>query len=161
VLRGWLPRALPALGQAPGQAPGQGPARPSLPAAPEGPQTATGELSLRVPRLFEIWSLGGSDQSALPATLPAAGGDVPQVQNLPLDAYAKATGLVLLPTVLLQSDGGADDGLVRDWPQPSVDYQQNTSYAVQWFAFAGIAAIAWLAVLGGAVRRMRRRGPQA
>ncbi|KGE00010.1 membrane protein [Achromobacter sp. RTa] len=152
VLRGWLPRALPAAGQAPGQ----GPAQPSLPGTPEGTQTVTGELSLRVPRLFEIWSLGGSDQSVLPARLPAGDG-VPQVQNLPLDAYAKATGLALLPTVLLQSDGGADDGLVRDWPQPSVDFQQNTSYAVQWFAFASIAAVAWLVVLGGAIRRMRRR----
>jgi cytochrome oxidase assembly protein ShyY1 len=158
VLRGWLPRALPAPGQA------QGPAQPSLPAAPEGLQTVTGELSPRVPRLFEIWSLGGSEQSALPASLPAPGGNVPQVQNLPLDAYAQATGLALLPTVLMQSGGGADDGLVRDWPQPSVDFQQNTSYAVQWFAFASIAAIAWLAVLAGAIRRMRRRasdGPQA
>ncbi len=160
VLRGWLPRALPT----PGQVPGQGPAQPSLPAAPEGPQTVTGELSLRVPRLFEIWSLGGSDQSVLPAALPVAGGAVPQVQNLPLDAYAQATGLTLLPTVLLQSGSGADDGLVRDWPQPSVDFQQNTSYAVQWFAFASIAAIAWLVVLGGAIRRMRRHesgGPRA
>ncbi|MGY6268161.1 SURF1 family protein [Achromobacter denitrificans] len=158
VLRGWLPRALPA----PGQPAGPGPAQPALPATPEGQQTVTGELSPRVPRLFEIWSLGGAEQSALPAALPAAGG-VPQVQNLPLDAYARATGLALLPTVLMQSDG-ADDGLVRDWPQPSVDFQQNTSYAVQWFAFASIAAIAWLVVLGGAVRRMRRRaadGPRS
>jgi cytochrome oxidase assembly protein ShyY1 len=109
-----------------------------------------------VPRLFEIWSLGGSEQSALPASLPVAGGVLPQVQNLPLDAYAKSTGLALLPTVLSQAAGNADDGLVRDWPQPSVDFQQNTSYAVQWFAFASIAAVAWLVVLGGAIRRMRR-----
>ncbi|MBO9329598.1 SURF1 family protein [Achromobacter xylosoxidans] len=148
VLRGWLPRVM--------AAPGQGPAQPDLPAAPAGPQTVAGELSPRVPRLFEIWSLGGSDESALPAALPAADGAAPQVQNLPLEEYAKATGLALLPTVLMQSDDGAGDGLVRDWPQPSVDFQQNTSYAVQWFAFASIAAIAWLVVLGGAIRRMRR-----
>ena len=191
VLRGWLPRVMPGQGD------------PALPATPQGPQTITGEMADRVPRLFELWSLGGQDQSALPAALPASGGKVPQVQNLPLDAYARATGLNLLPVVLAQSgqtspnaqsgpnaqtspnaqsssnaqsspnsqtdpnaqSSQADgDGLVRDWPQPSVDFQKNTSYAVQWFAFGLIAAIAWLVVLGGAIKRMRQRagqGPRA
>jgi cytochrome oxidase assembly protein ShyY1 len=147
VLRGWLPRVI------------QGQGEPQLPATPEGMQTVQGELSVRVPRLFELWSLGGADASALPAALPVAGGAVPQVQNLPLDDYARATGLNLLPTVLSQG-GQVDDGLVRDWPQPSVDFQQNTSYAVQWFAFGAIAAIAWLVVLGGAIRRRRQRVDQ-
>lgn len=182
VLRGWLPRVMPGQGE------------PALPATPQGPQTITGEMADRVPRMFELWSLGGQDQSALPATLPATGGKVPQVQNLPLDAYARATGLNLLPVVLAQSSqtspnaqsaqsspnsqtspnaptsqtaqpSQADgDGLVRDWPQPSVDFQKNTSYAIQWFAFGLIAAIAWLVVLGGAIKRMRQRagqGPRA
>ncbi|CAB3662751.1 SURF1 family protein [Achromobacter pestifer] len=152
VLRGWLPRVI------------QGQGEPKLPAPPEGMQVVTGELSDRVPRMFELWSLGGQDQSALPKTLPVAGGAVPQVQNLPIAEYARATGLNLLPVVLSQADQGANDGLVRDWPQPSVDFQKNTSYAVQWFAFGLIAAIAWLVVLGGAIRRMRQRapdGPQA
>ena len=145
VLRGWLPRVMPGQGEL------------ALPATPQGAQTITGELSERVPRMFELWSLGGSDVSTLPATLPVADGKLPQVQNLPLDAYARATGLHFLPTVLSQIDAGATDGLVRDWPQPSVDFQKNTSYAVQWFAFGLIAAIAWLVVLGGAIKRMRQR----
>lgn len=159
VLRGWLPRVLPGQGEL------------TVPVTPKGPQTVTGELSERVPRMFELWSLGGSDASTLPAALPAADGKIPQVQNLPLDAHARATGLHFLPTVLSLRDAGvpagqagavqpgkvADDGLVRDWPQPSVDFQKNTSYAVQWFAFGLIAAIAWLVVLGGAIKRMRQR----
>jgi len=167
VLRGWLPRVMPGQGE------------PALPATPQGPQIITGEMADRVPRMFELWSLGGQDQSALPATLPATGGKVPQVQNLPLDAYARATGLNLLPVVLAQSSQSGQngqtsqnaqpsqadgDGLVRDWPQPSVDFQKNTSYAIQWFAFGLIAAIAWLVVLGGAIKRMRQRagqGPRA
>ena len=148
VLRGWLPRVMPGQGD------------PVLPAAPQGPQTVTGEMNERVPRMFELWSLGGSDQSALPATLPAAEARIPQVQNLPLDAYARATGLNLLPVVLSQTDPHNADGLVRDWPRPPVDFQKNTSYAVQWFAFASIAAIAWLVVLGGAIKRMRQRAGQ-
>ncbi|WP_445657969.1 SURF1 family protein [Achromobacter sp. NCFB-sbj8-Ac1-l] len=145
VLRGWLPRVI------------QGQGAPTLPATPQGDQTIKGELSERVPRMFEIWSLDGNDASALPATLPVAGGTVPQVQNLPLDAYAKATGLTLLPVVVSQFGTGENDALVHDWPEPSVDFQKNTFYAVQWFSFALFAAIAWLVVLGGAIKRMRQR----
>ena len=144
VLRGWIPRVM------------QG--QPEVPATPPGEQAVRGELSARVPRLFELWSLGGDAKSGLPVALPAPGGVVPQVQNLELDAYARATGLKLLPTVLSQfGDGRHDDGLVHDWPQPSVDFQKNTFYAVQWFSFALFAAIAWLVVMAGALKRMRQR----
>ncbi|MCD0505531.1 SURF1 family cytochrome oxidase biogenesis protein, partial [Bordetella petrii] len=121
-----------------------------------GPQSVAGELALRVPRLFELWSLGGARQGQLPATLPVAGGAPPQVQNLDLPAYGQATGLVLLPAVLMQARGS--DALVRDWPQPSVDYNQNQGYALQWFSFAAIAALAWLAVAWRAWRRHRQAG---
>jgi len=146
VLRGWLPRAQP------------GQPAPALPAAPSGPDSVVGELAPRVPRLFELWSFGGAAQGQLPATLPVAGGAVPQVQNLELPAYARATGLALLPAVLMQTGGGAD-ALVRDWPQPSVDYNQNQGYALQWFSFAAIAAVAWLVVAWRALRRGRRAAP--
>lgn len=141
VLRGWLPRTLDGM-------------PPAVPSPPTGPQDVTGELAARVPRLFELWSFG-QPRSALPATLPAGGG-LPAVQNLDLADYAQASGLALLPTVLMQMRG--DDGLVRQWPQPSVDYNQNLGYAMQWFSFAGIAAIAWLAVAVRAWRRARRPG---
>ena len=141
VLRGWLPRTLP----------GQ---RPQLPDTSAGAQSVVGELTDRVPRLFEVWSLGGESQGQLPTTLPMADGSVPQVQNLALIAYAQSTGLRLLPTVLMQTRG--EDTLVRDWPQPSVDYNQNQGYALQWFSFAAIAAVAWLVV---AWRALRRRKP--
>ena len=78
VLRGWIPRVM------------QG--QPEVPATPPGEQAVRGELSARVPRLFELWSLGGDAKSGLPAALPAPG-VAPQVQNLELDAYARATGL--------------------------------------------------------------------
>jgi len=142
VLRGWLPRARP------------GQPAPTPPAAPAGPRSVAGELAARVPRLFELWSFGGAAQGQLPATLPVAGGAVPQVQNLELPAYARATGLALLPAVLMQTRG--DDALVRDWPQPSVDYSQNQGYALQWFSFAAIAAVAWLVVAWRGLRRGRR-----
>jgi len=43
----------------------------------------------------------------------------------------------------VQQDAAAD-GLLRDWPLPTVDVQTNYGYAVQWFAIA--AAIAFLYV---------------
>lgn len=141
VLRGWLPRPLDG-------------SPPALPATPAGVQQVAGELATRVPRLFELWSFG-QPRAALPAALPADG-LTPAVQNLDLDAYAQATGLALLPAVLMQTRG--DDALVRDWPQPSTDYDKNLGYAMQWFSFAAIAAIAWLVV---AVRAWRRAGRPA
>lgn len=61
-------------------------------------------------------------------------------QNLDLAAYARETGLVLLPMSLLQDDapGAAADGLQRRWPRPSVDVHKHQGYAFQWFALAAL-----------------------
>lgn len=139
VLRGWLPRVVGAD------------ARPAAPRPPEGEQRIEGELARRVPRLFE---LGGGQYSVLP-TVWSGTEPAPLVQNLALDDYAKATGLSLMPAVLQQLQP-SDDGLVRQWPQPSTDYNQNQGYALQWFAFAAIAAGAFLVVMVRALRRRRQ-----
>ncbi|MBJ7264993.1 MAG: SURF1 family protein [Burkholderiaceae bacterium] len=139
VLRGWLPRVL------------GGNARPAAAPPPEGIQHVRGELAQRVPRLFE---LGGGQYSVLPTSWPKAG-PAPLVQNLALDDYARATGLSLMPVVLQQLQS-SDDGLVHQWPQPSIDYNQNRGYALQWFAFAAIAAGAFLVVMVRALRRRRQ-----
>jgi len=139
VLRGWVPRPLP--GQPATEIP-----------RPAGPQDVQGELALRVPRLFELWSFGGKEVAQLPARLPA-GGAPPEVQNLDLQDYARATGLELLPAVLEQT--GPASGLAGEWPQPSIDSDQNMGYAMQWFGFTGIAVVAWLVVAWRAWRRRR------
>jgi len=138
VLRGWLPRP---LGNA---------ALPVLPGEP-GLRYVTGELASRVPRLFEL----PGQLVGLPDGWPGQGDDIPRVQNLDLAALAEATGLDFMPTVLLQTAPVQDDGLLRDWPQPSIDADQNIGYAVQWFSFAAIAATAWLIVLWRALRQRR------
>lgn len=136
VLRGWLARPL-------------GDTRmPDLP-APSGHLTVDGELATHVPRLFEL----NSDAGRLPAGWPQGGNATPpRVQNLALPDLAAATGLHLVPAVLMQT-GGNDDGLLREWPQPSIDADKNMGYALQWFGFATIAGIAWLVVAAGAWRR--------
>ena len=151
VLRGWMPRA----------APGQPAA--IAPPAPADLQLVTGELAERVPRLFELWHFGGAAVDVLPARLPLADGKPPTVQNLDLTAYAAASGLRLLPAVLEQRSARNDapqrdaDVLQQDWPQPSVDFNQNQGYALQWFGFATIAGIAFLVVAWRALRRRRGR----
>ncbi|MFC4277441.1 SURF1 family protein [Achromobacter aloeverae] len=140
VLRGWMARAQP--GQPPAVAP----------PAPPGIQHVTGELAERVPRLFELWHFGGAAMDALPQRLPAADGKPPTVQNLDLAEYGRASGFRLLPVVLEQSDAD-EDVLKHDWPQPSVDFNQNQGYALQWFGFASIAGIAFLVVAWRAWRR--------
>jgi surfeit locus 1 family protein len=142
VLRGWVPRATP------------GQPEPKMPPAPGGTQTIQGELTPHVPRLFELWSLGKSQDNVLPPVVADTHGDAPHLQNLDLTPYARATGLTFIPAVLEQT-GPSDEHFVRDWPQPSVDFNENDGYSLQWFAFAAIAAVAWLVVLGRALGRFR------
>jgi cytochrome oxidase assembly protein ShyY1 len=148
VLRGWLPHA------------GSGRGAPIVPAAAAGVMRIEGELRVRVPRLFELWHverghLDPASRSTLPTKLPVSG-ELPIVQNLDLDVYAKASGLTLLPVVVAQLIPNTD-GLGRDWPQPAVDANQNMGYALQWFAFAAIAAGAFLVTAGRIVCRRRYR----
>lgn len=155
VLRGWAPRF------------GGTSAVPRVPSGEAGEQTVRGELLARVPRLFDLGIWGGQT-AQLPARLPAAA--VPVVQNLDLTDYGRATGLKLLPAVLAQTAApvpvhtasGAqskpsdiEQSLVYDWPEPSLDADRNRGYALQWFGFATIAALAWLAI---AWRMLRQRG---
>jgi cytochrome oxidase assembly protein ShyY1 len=79
-----------------------------------------------------------------------------RVQNLDLASLAERTGLKFLPVVLLQRSP-VQDGLVRNWPLPSLDADKNVGYATQWFGFAAIALIACCVVLWRFVRHRRRQ----
>ncbi len=76
-------------------------------------------------------------------------GDPPPLQpgsivlNVDIEAFAKASGLTLLPIVIEQtSDTG--DRLVRDWPQPSAGIEKHLGYAFQWYGLAATALIFYL-----------------
>lgn len=143
VLRGWL--ALPKqVGTAVADIP-----------SPAGPQAVQGELLERVPRLFELWSWSDNTQAQLPSVLPDPTQALPIVQNLDLTALAAAADISLLPTVLAASPDSAS-GLQQQWPDPSLDSDKNRGYALQWFGFAAIAAIAWLVIAWRALRRYRK-----
>lgn len=146
VLRGWVPRPL-----------GPGEKLAPIP-SPQGLQTLSGQLINRVPRLFELWSIEHSTAGKLPAQLPLADHTLPHVQNLDLKAYAQASGLTLLSTIVEQTSD-SPDGFGREWPHASLNASENIGYAMQWFTFAAIAAIAWLVTAINALRRKRASRP--
>lgn len=150
VLRGWFER--PIAGRAVANI-----------ATTSMPVEIKGELAVRVPRLFELWTSQPNAVASLPngwkGQVQPTFGEVdpqllPRLQNLDLDIYAQRTGLKLLPTVLMQTGGDTLDDLKRSWPEPSVDADKNVGYAMQWFGFAGIVLIAFLVVVW---RRLRFR----
>ena len=98
---------------------------PPLP-TPAGTVTIAGVIAPPPARLYEF----------------AAAASGPIRQNLDLDAYARETGLPLLPLSILQRDeaGLVADGLRRNWPQSAIDLQKHYGYAFQWFALAALMA---------------------
>ena len=75
-------------------------------------------------------------------------------QNLVLAREEKRLGLTLQPFVIQQtSDAG--DGLARVWGRPDTGADRNRSYALQWYSFAALAAVLYVA-LG-----FRRTGPRS
>ena len=91
-----------------------------------------------------------------PSRLVALGDEAPGPirQNLDFDAFARETGLVLLPLTLLQDSSPVDDGLRRDWPAPAADVHKHHGYAFQWFALATtiVALYVWFQL----IRPLRR-----
>jgi cytochrome oxidase assembly protein ShyY1 len=78
------------------------------------------------------------------ATTPTVDtGTLPRLQNLSLAQLSEQSGLNLLPVVLMQTSA-SNDGLIRVWPEPSVDADKNLGYATQWFGFAAICLFALL-----------------
>lgn len=74
-----------------------------------------------------------------------AGGSAPNTrirQNLDVAAYATETGLPLQPFVIQQTGfgGAVRDGLVRDWPAPTMGVERNYGYMFQWWGMA-VAAL--------------------
>ena len=78
----------------------------------------------------------------------------PRVQNIELATLADLTKLSMMPVVLMQTND-AKDGLTRQWLGPSIDFEKNKGYALQWFSFAGIAMIAWLGIIWRTWRRYK------
>jgi surfeit locus 1 family protein len=74
------------------------------------------------------------------------GGDLgPIRQNLDLDAFARETGLRLLPLSLLQTPPVLPaDSLQREWPAPATGVARHHGYAFQWFGLSALVVILYV-----------------
>lgn len=75
------------------------------------------------------------------------------VQNVDLAGFSYASKMNLQPFILEQTSD-THDGLIRDWPSPSLGSDKHRGYAFQWYALA-LMAFSFFVVTG------LRRGKQA
>jgi len=66
-------------------------------------------------------------------------------QNLVLPREEKRLGLSLQPFVIEQTSD-ARDGLVRAWERPDTGVERHRGYALQWYSFAALAAVLYVAL---------------
>ncbi len=106
--------------------------------------TLAGRLALPQPPALE---LGPAEPADDPWRAPWS--------RLDPGAYARVAGVAPLPAALLL-DPDQPDGYARDWSRPTGGLAPalHVGYAVQWFAFALLAALLW-------VRHAVRRGTPA
>jgi surfeit locus 1 family protein len=96
--------------------------------APSGPVTVRGRIALPVDGL----RLGDDAPSGV------------VWQHLDPARFASATGLAVLPVIVLQAAADAPaDGLARDWPDPDFGVDKHRIYMVQWYLFAALAIGLW------------------
>jgi surfeit locus 1 family protein len=109
---------------------------------PDGEVTLTGRLVLPQPPALEM---GPAEPADDPWHAPWS--------RLDPDAYATIAGVDPLTAALLL-DPDQPHGFARDWPRPvgGLAPALHIGYALQWFAFALLAAVIWLVQ---AIRRGR------
>ncbi|MBO9536569.1 SURF1 family protein [Herbaspirillum sp.] len=129
VARGWAPRDAADRAKVP------------RPAVPAGPVRIEGTLRRGAGHVLQL----GQADAPRPGAI---------LQNLDIAALSAASGLPLSSLVveLRAAPPGGDDGLVRDWPAPSLGIDRHRAYAVQWYALAAMALVFFL------VTGLRRKG---
>jgi surfeit locus 1 family protein len=97
-------------------------------ATPAGEQTVVGLATVPSTHVFEL------APDAVPGRV---------WQTLRLDRYRAWSNLELQPIVIEQTND-AGDGLVREWDRPDAGADRHRAYALQWFAFAALAAVLYV-----------------
>jgi cytochrome oxidase assembly protein ShyY1 len=121
IARGWIPLDL------------HNRARFPLPMTPVGPVEIEG-VAIRNPgRVLQL----GQPAPVFPGAI---------LQNLTVAEFAAASKFTMQPFVIEQSSD-THDGMVRDWPLPSVGIERHLGYAFQWYALA-LTAFLFFVVTG-------------
>jgi surfeit locus 1 family protein len=61
-------------------------------------------------------------------------------QTVDVESFAAETGLRLQPRIIEQHSP-SDDGLLREWARPDAGIDKHSSYALQWYSLAALAAV--------------------
>jgi cytochrome oxidase assembly protein ShyY1 len=113
VARGWLPRDPAEYGKLPAYA------------TPQGTVTIEGIVTGSPGRVLQLGAPAPLKPNAI-------------VQNVDPAGFARASGLELQPFFVEQA-GRQGDGIVRDWPAPTLGIEKHQGYAFQWYALAAMA----------------------
>jgi cytochrome oxidase assembly protein ShyY1 len=119
VMRGWLPRDAQNRLQLP------------IIPTPEGVLQLEGKVRESVGHVMQL----GSE--------PALQSGVIR-QNFEVAELSKASGLKL-ENFIIEQTSDVDDGLIRDWPQPSLGMEKHRGYAFQWYGLAVTALLFFIA----------------
>lgn len=115
VARGWVPRDLHDRTRIPSFA------------TPSGEVELEGIARRQPDRLLQLG-----------AALPPKPGSI--VQNLDPAEFAAVSKLAVQPFIIEQTSD-THDGLVRDWPAPSLGIDKHRGYAFQWYGLAATAIV--------------------
>jgi cytochrome oxidase assembly protein ShyY1 len=118
VMRGWFPRD--AIN------------REHIPtiAVPEGVIQIEGRVRASTGKVMQLGEAAALEPGAI-------------AQNVDVAEFARASKLSL-QTFIIEQTNDAADGLVRDWPIPSVGIDKHKGYAFQWYSLALVAAVFFL-----------------
>jgi cytochrome oxidase assembly protein ShyY1 len=119
VMRGWLPRDAQNRLQLP------------IIPTPEGVLQLEGKVRESVGHVMQL----GSE--------PALQSGVIR-QNFEVAELSKASGLKL-ENFIIEQTSDVKDGLIRDWPQPSLGIEKHRGYAFQWYGLAVTALLFFIA----------------
>ena len=119
VMRGWLPRDAQNRLQLP------------ITPTPQGVLQLEGKVRESVGHVMQL----GSEP-------PLQSGVIRQ--NLEVTELSKASGLKL-ENFIIEQISDTEDGLIRDWPQPSLGMEKHRGYAFQWYGLAVTALLFFIA----------------
>jgi len=102
------------------------------------PQGLIAVEGIALPSLPRPYAAGSGDATDCP---PA--GAPCLAHHLEVEPFARHTGLALLP-VVIEQHGGAADNLRRDWERREGAWRKNQMYALQWYALGGLAVALFL-----------------